>query len=211
MTQKEKIISCAAKMFITQGVKAVRMDDIAQELSVSKRTLYELFGDKEELLYQSIRHFSLECRNRRQESIMNIDNALEVMLIHIRNMISTAPETRRVRRNMQRFYPAVYERLSNDAMVNSDGDLRTWVKLCVEKGYLTPTSDCDFVVHVLRDSVQGIMVFDRDGALDSMELISSVSYALVIFIRGLCTQKGIEVIDRCFDKYFGNIQPIDSL
>lgn len=39
------------QMFATQGIKSVRMDDIAQHLGVSKRTLYELFGDKEGLLY----------------------------------------------------------------------------------------------------------------------------------------------------------------
>ena len=42
MTQKEIIVSRAAKMFMAEGVKSVRMDDIAHELSVSKRTLYEL-------------------------------------------------------------------------------------------------------------------------------------------------------------------------
>ena len=47
MTQRELIVEQAAKMFVNQGVKAVRMDDIAHELSISKRTLYELFGDKE--------------------------------------------------------------------------------------------------------------------------------------------------------------------
>ncbi len=39
------------EMFRSQGIKSVRMDDIAQQLGVSKRTLYELFGDKETLLF----------------------------------------------------------------------------------------------------------------------------------------------------------------
>ena len=38
------------EMFATQGIKAVRMDDIARSLGVSKRTLYEQFGDKQGLL-----------------------------------------------------------------------------------------------------------------------------------------------------------------
>ncbi len=40
----------ATILFQAQGVKQVRMDDIARELSISKKTLYELFSDKEELL-----------------------------------------------------------------------------------------------------------------------------------------------------------------
>ena len=45
MDQKERIIEQAMHMFVSQGIKSVRMDDIAQQLGVSKRTLYELFGD----------------------------------------------------------------------------------------------------------------------------------------------------------------------
>ena len=53
-SQRERIIEHAMEMFATQGIKSVRMDDIASQLGMSKRTLYELFGDKEELLYLSI-------------------------------------------------------------------------------------------------------------------------------------------------------------
>ena len=53
--QRERIIEQAAKMFAEQGIKSIRMDDIAKALGVSKRTLYEMFEDKEELLYLSIR------------------------------------------------------------------------------------------------------------------------------------------------------------
>lgn len=49
--QKGRIIDQAMQMFVSQGIKSVRMDDIAQQLGVSKRTLYEMFGDKEGLLY----------------------------------------------------------------------------------------------------------------------------------------------------------------
>lgn len=45
--QKGRIIDQAMQMFVSQGIKSVRMDDIAQQLGVSKRTLYEMFGDKE--------------------------------------------------------------------------------------------------------------------------------------------------------------------
>ena len=47
---KEHIVLAAAKSFAQKGVKTVRMDDIAAGLSISKRTLYELFHDKEDLL-----------------------------------------------------------------------------------------------------------------------------------------------------------------
>ena len=111
MTQKEIIIERTSSMFVTQGVKAVRMDDIAQELSISKRTLYELFGDKEELLYQSILHFLVKGQQRRVENSQSVENSLEVMLICLRDMIVYAPISGRIRANLKRFYPKVFDRL----------------------------------------------------------------------------------------------------
>ena len=45
------------EMFATQGIKAVRMDDIARSLGVSKRTLYEQFGDKQGLLLLAMNRY----------------------------------------------------------------------------------------------------------------------------------------------------------
>ena len=76
---------------------------------------------------------------------------------------------------------------------------------------MMPTSNCDFVVKVLYESVQGIMVSENMENENMINVISTISYSLVIFIRGLCTPEGITIIDRCFDKYFSNIPAPNSL
>ena len=65
--QKERIIDQAMHMFVSQGIKSVRMDDIAQQLGVSKRTLYELFGDKEGLLYLAMDRYFEKKRIERAD------------------------------------------------------------------------------------------------------------------------------------------------
>ncbi len=205
MTSKEIIVESAMKMFVSQGIKAVRMDDIARELSISKRTLYELFGDKEELIYQSIKHYAQQLKARRDELTREVNNPLEAMILSLRDMIADAPVSCRLRRNISRFYPAVYQRLESEMQSESRDNLSSWIKVCVERGYFTKTADCDFVVRVLHDSAGGLIGADRYEANDHLEQMSMVSYSLVIFIRGLCTVQGIEIIDGCFDKYFGNM------
>lgn len=44
---KEKILQTSMQMFKVHGIKAVKMDDIATRLSISKRTLYEIYANKE--------------------------------------------------------------------------------------------------------------------------------------------------------------------
>ena len=50
MDYRQKIIETAALMFRTYGIRAVTMDMLANELGISKRTIYEKFRDKDELL-----------------------------------------------------------------------------------------------------------------------------------------------------------------
>ena len=97
-------------MFIAQGIKSVRMDDIARQLSISKRTLYEMFGDKEELLYQCIVRHAKSTEQERAKRFKQADNYLEVMLICLREMADKATVANRIRENLRKFYPKVAEK-----------------------------------------------------------------------------------------------------
>lgn len=205
MTQREIIIHHASKMFVEQGIKAVRMDDIAQELSISKRTLYELFEDKEELIYQSIYHHSEEARLRRMKQISDVDNPLEIMVICLRDMIDGASVAGRIRRNIRRFYPSVYKRLEQGAQAKSMDDLSRWIVNCIECGYFEQSVNIKFAAEVLHHSVHGVLVNTLDEERPSNELVAMMSYSLLVFIRGLCTVEGQRVIDGCTKKYFNNI------
>lgn len=211
MTQKEIIVREAAKMFIAEGVKSVRMDDIAHELSVSKRTLYELFGDKEQLIYEAICHFVEEAHTRRITILKDVDNELEAMLVSLRDMIVRAPEVARVRRNLERFYPKVNMRLEESGMMRSKSELREWLAASIERGYLTPTANSDLVVDVLHNCVQGMLVVEYSDVVRSENVVSRVACSVIIFIRGLCTPVGLEVVDRCFSTYYSNICLSESL
>ena len=57
MLLKDRIVAQSTNLFVRNGVKSVRMDDIASRLGVSKRTIYELFGDRESLIVECVRHF----------------------------------------------------------------------------------------------------------------------------------------------------------
>ena len=81
MDQKERIIEQAMHMFVSQGIKSVRMDDIAQQLGVSKRTLYELFGDKEGLLYLAMDRYFEKKRIERAAVCAHARNVLEAMFM----------------------------------------------------------------------------------------------------------------------------------
>ena len=75
---RERIVGAATLAFTKSGVRNVRMDDIAVSLSISKRTLYELFRDKEQLLLEVMKCYWQEMSNYMAEVISRTENVLEI-------------------------------------------------------------------------------------------------------------------------------------
>ena len=68
MTPQERIVEQALRLFVTQGIKSVRMEDLARLAGVSKRVLYDMFEDKEDLLYRvMLRYFEQNREHWRQQ------------------------------------------------------------------------------------------------------------------------------------------------
>src|ERR1035437_8261173 len=57
METKEHILKSAEELFFHYGVKSVTMDDIASHLGMSKKTIYNFFKDKDELLSEFAKTF----------------------------------------------------------------------------------------------------------------------------------------------------------
>lgn len=51
MENKERILAAAYELFFRYGIKSVTMDDIAKHLSMSKKTIYLYFRDKDEVVH----------------------------------------------------------------------------------------------------------------------------------------------------------------
>ena len=78
--KRSKVVKSAMELFRKNGIKDVTMDDIAHSLTMSKRTLYELFTDKESLLLYCVKTEGLWQRDRLHECVVNAANVLEPVL-----------------------------------------------------------------------------------------------------------------------------------
>lgn len=74
----------AVKAFFSQGIRTVHMDDIAASLSISKRTLYELFHDKQQLLLEVMCSQRNEMHSYMEKVASKAENVLEVIFAFMR-------------------------------------------------------------------------------------------------------------------------------
>lgn len=75
------------------GIRSVSMDDIANHLGMSKKTLYQYFADKDELVeavvdghINEVEGDCMKCRNEAQDAIHEIFLTMEHIMEEFRNM-----------------------------------------------------------------------------------------------------------------------------
>ena len=194
-TQREHIIDNAMQMFVRQGIKAVRMDDIAQELGVSKRTLYEMFGDKEELLYLCLKRHLTLVNEAVAEKARKADNMLESILIGFFEMTQYSETNNRIAGNLRKFYPEVHERLHRELGSSSTERFKRAIGQCVEKGLLDRKANIDLAITMLYYMAAGIVARKDVIMPEGLSVREAFLSVVILFFRGISTSEGLRIID----------------
>src|ERR1700744_1406124 len=76
MDVKERILTKAAELFMRYGIRSITMDEIASQLGISKKTIYQFFTDKDDLVAAFI---AQEITENEQECIDFHNNAIDAV------------------------------------------------------------------------------------------------------------------------------------
>ena len=74
---KNRISQAAFELFCQKGIKSVSMDDIAQHLSMSKKTIYKWFDNKDQIVYHSCKCFLDAIESDCENYMKGANNAIE--------------------------------------------------------------------------------------------------------------------------------------
>lgn len=200
-TQREKIVDHVWQMIITMGIKAVRMDDVANVMGMSKRTLYEMFGDKEELLYESMIHHREKLHSAVKAKAETCSNALEMVLTCFLEIFSHWDESEwRLMNNMKKFYPKIFDRVHKTFTEQGMKGLKSVLEMCRKEGYLAPNVDIELVAMVFFQT-SGMLMREYNIMLpEGVTREDAYGCMAVNFLRGVSSLKGIKIIDEILSR-----------
>lgn len=188
---KQQIVSVAHDAFITLGIKAVKMDDIAASLKISKRTLYETYQNKEELLYdvlvEAIKEQDAKMEAFAQENDDTMDLLLELFRMHTEVYARTNPLffSELIR------YPEVAARLK--AFRGEDENkYKEFFDKGIAEGYFREDVNYKLLVKISRDMH---ILFRSDEDYKSYGIREIFFSFICSLLRGVCTQKGVARLD----------------
>ena len=188
---KSRILEVAMKEFWAKGVKAVKMDDIANLLSISKRTLYEIYDNKEVLLLEVLALSRKRQREHMKEYAEKVgDNVMDI-IFELYNMHAEA---------CKNINPRFYEELKKYPMVTEflteSGDKdeeysQAFFQRGIEQGYFRAELDYTAISRMMRNCVRNVIM---DRSIPSVGNDFIFTNIIFVFFRGFCTMKGIEAL-----------------
>ncbi|GAA4102466.1 TetR/AcrR family transcriptional regulator [Mucilaginibacter panaciglaebae] len=195
MSQIERIIQGGEELFLTAGIKSVTMDDIAKHLGMSKKTIYQFFKDKNELVVALVKKKLQEDEDQMCALIKKSDNVIEEMI----NMMKCSEEIFSrinpiVIHDLQKYHPEAWQQFQAfkaEVIVHTLEELLT---KGIKQGYIRPDIDVKIMA---RMRVMQVETGFNTNIFPLAEFSPwKVQYQLLEhFNFGICTLKGYKLLD----------------
>ncbi len=195
MDYRERIITEAASLFMKYGIRSVTMDDIAHQLGISKRTIYENFSDKDELLTDVIKSMVKKQKESFRRALEGSENVIEALFEILRiasfHFDSTSPT---LFMDLKKYHYKIYE------LAFQKGDIRNYeiTMLILQRGVEEKIFRSDINLEIVNAGVHGLLDAARNhDALPPMkyskyELADNLFFS---FLFGISTPEGRELIN----------------
>ena len=190
-TMENEIIGKAHEMFQRYGLRPVTMDDIAKELSVSKKTLYKYFANKEELVERAVERVMDKVSARMVELLKAEGNAID-MLFAMDEVVCANIEAHdhSMQFQLERYYPELYAKLEGRKREMVLKMMHANIEQGKREGLFRAELNND-VVAFLYYSRARLMTESDTAEFEQMSMPELMREILIYHVRGVANAKGI--------------------
>jgi AcrR family transcriptional regulator len=201
MEVKEKVMRQVMEQIRINSLKDITMDEIARELGMSKRTLYENFSSKEELIKQSVEFFMEDFHEKMEREAGKETNSIR-QILHLSLVmvsISSKVDLKKVE-ELQKTYPEIFTTMLTMHKRLSDEFLRDLIIEAQKQGYIVKPIDVDIIRNLIYVSIYEPSTDVFNETRPKYKSIVLFAMHFFIIIRGICTKKGLEEFNDFYKK-----------
>ncbi len=196
MDPKERILKGAEELFFRYGIRSVTMDDIARHLGISKKTIYQSFADKDEVVHTLIEFKLNEDKDKICKLSSSSSHIIEELFQLMNHLAATLDQINpNVFYDLQKYHPKSWDlfktfkenciqQAMEDALIKGISD-----------GIVRPEINPRILAKLRVEEVE--MGFNQTLFPTDKFKILDVQLALIDhFLHGICTLKGHKLIDK---------------
>ena len=194
MEMKDRIQQKANDLFRRYGVKSITMDEIAAQLGVSKKTIYQYFSDKDELVEvivkQTIEFAQQTCENNRNNSKDAIDELFQAMDFVQQIFSGMNPA---MMYDLERFHPQSYRIFLDHKNKYLFDIIRSNLKRGIAEELYRPEINIDIIAKFRLEAM--MIAFNQDVYPASKFNLGELHTAIIEhFLFGVASLKGYKLI-----------------
>jgi TetR/AcrR family transcriptional regulator, cholesterol catabolism regulator len=196
MEVKERILGKATDLFMRYGIRSITMDEIATQLGISKKTIYQFFTDKDDMVQavidREIKKNELDCEEYREQAA----DAIHQVFLSLEGLEEMLKYTNPLMLyDLEKHHPRSYKKLKEykyNFLYRIIMDNLQWGM--TEKLY---RNDINFDIVTKHRIESAFLVFNTDLFPHSRYKISEVNYELsMLFLHGIVSAEGKKLIEK---------------
>ena len=193
---KEYIVEEADKLFCQFGFKSVTMDDIAKHLGMSKKTIYQHFSDKDELV-----NILIQEKLRTQDCAMEIcaskaENAVEELFFAITNIHELLSSMNpKLFYDLQKYHPKAWLSFKAFKEQNLGKCILLNLERGISEGLYRSEIKTDILAKMRLEQVDLLFSQNNHYTMNKYNLVQVMVEITEHFLYGICNLKGLEKIN----------------
>ena len=187
---QKRILDKSKELFMRYGARSVSMDDVANQLGVSKKTIYKYYKDKDKLVEQVTLEITAEAQNKCQLHSNEAQNAVDELLkliAFVNSFMSNMNPT--VLYDLEKYYPAsykIFEKYQFDFLYKS---IFENLESGIKEGFYRPNLNIDVVAKLRLAQIK--IAFNTDlFPKENYELKQVQLASLELYMMGIVSDKG---------------------
>lgn len=193
---QERIIAEAGALFARYGIRSITMDFLAEQMGISKRTIYENFSDKETLLKEIILRFKKQQVREAQQIITDSENIIEAMFTLLQRMVNTMKNVNPLFfQDIKRYHAGLFRQMQEKGDLRDHSVTGNILDEGVRQGILRSDLNRELVnlaIHELfnmfrPDSTLTSVGYDRAEMFDNI---------VIPYLIGISTEEGRQLIEK---------------
>jgi TetR/AcrR family transcriptional regulator, cholesterol catabolism regulator len=195
-TMKVRIMEKAKDLFMRYGIRSVTMDEIASQLGISKKTIYQFFTDKDQMVEAVV---EVEVDSNQAECLrchVASDNPIhEIFIVMERSGELLRAMNPLIMYDLEKHHPKAYKKFRDYKYQFMYKMLKDNIELGIKEELYRKEIDVDIIARQRIESA--FLIFNQDVFPHSRFKISEVGHELTLFfLHGIVTAKGKKLIEK---------------
>ena len=192
---EKEIVKNAAYLFLQYGYKSVTMDDLAEHMGISKKTIYTYFNDKISLIRSSVWYIFEEVKTKIIGVQESMDNPIEALYeikkiaVEVLGNKDKSPQYQ-----LQKYYPSIYSEIRKKEFSALGNSFEMSLKKGMKSGLFRPSLDTHFITLIYFNGFRGL----RDIELfppDEYDIDQIIGKFIDYHLRAIVTSKGLNFLE----------------